>query len=58
MSDTVKTGVVDSDQRVFGTKNFYISGSSVFTTGSQARPTLTIVALSLRLVEHLKSRFR
>ena len=58
MSDTVKTGVVDSNQRVFGAKNFYISGSSVFTTGSQVRPTLTIVALTLRLAEHLRSRYR
>jgi len=56
MSDTERTGVVDSDQKVFGTKNFYISGSSVFTTASHVRPTLTIVALSIRLAEHIKRR--
>lgn len=58
MSDSARTGVVDSDQKVFGTDNFYVSGSSVFTTGSHVRPTLTIVALTLRLVEHLKRRYQ
>jgi choline dehydrogenase-like flavoprotein len=49
-------GVVDRDQRVFGTDNLYVAGSSVFVTGSHVAPTLTIVALSLRLAEHLQSR--
>ena len=46
-------GVVDSNQRVFGTKNLYISGSSVFPTGGASNPTLTLTALSLRLADHL-----
>lgn len=50
------TGVVDRNQRVFGTNNLYVAGSSVFVTGSHVAPTLTIVALSLRLAEHLQSR--
>lgn len=49
-------GVVDRDQRVFGTDNLYVAGSSVFVTGSHVAPTLTIVALSLRLAEHLQYR--
>jgi choline dehydrogenase-like flavoprotein len=49
-------GVVDADGRVHGTDNLYIAGSSVFPTGGFANPTLTIVALALRLADHLKSR--
>jgi choline dehydrogenase-like flavoprotein len=32
-----------------------MAGSSVFPTGGWANPTLTIIALSLRLAEHLDS---
>ncbi len=34
--------------------NCYVAGSSVFTTSGFANPTLTIVALSIRLADHLK----
>ncbi len=47
-------GVVDRDLKVFGIDNLYIAGSSVFPTGGHANPTLTIVALALRLAETLK----
>lgn len=53
MAQNAKTGVVDKNQRVFGTKNLYIAGSSVFPTGGAANPTLTLTALSLRLGDHL-----
>lgn len=53
MSDNVKTGVVDSNQKVFGTNNMFIAGSSVFPTGSHVPPTLTIVATSLRLAKYI-----
>jgi hypothetical protein len=56
MGFSQKDGVVDSNQRVFGSKNLYISGSSVFTTGGHVPPTLTIVALSIRLADHIKNR--
>lgn len=57
MSDHPNQGVVDAQCRVHGVDNLYIGGSSVFTTSGTANPTLTIVALSLRLAEHLKSQF-
>ena len=55
MSDSDSTGVVDRNQKVFGTSNLYISGASVFSTGGAANPTLTLTALSLRLANHLIS---
>lgn len=56
MSDDPKTGVVDSDCRVYGVDNLYVAGSSVFPTAGHANPTLTIAAMALRLADHLKSR--
>ncbi|MFN0024671.1 MAG: FAD-dependent oxidoreductase [Parvularculaceae bacterium] len=53
MSVDPKFGVVDSDCRVHGMQNLYVAGSSVFATGGGANPTTTIVALALRLGEHL-----
>jgi choline dehydrogenase-like flavoprotein len=53
MAESPDGGVVDRNGLVFGTANLYIAGSSVFPTASHANPTLTIVALALRLGEHL-----
>ncbi|MBA3526445.1 MAG: GMC family oxidoreductase [Pseudomonadota bacterium] len=53
MSDDPRHGVVDSNCRVHGYDNLYMAGSSVFPTGGWANPTLTIIALSLRLADHL-----
>jgi choline dehydrogenase-like flavoprotein len=48
-----RKGVVDADCRVHGTDNLYVAGASVFPTAGFANPTLTIVALALRLADHL-----
>jgi choline dehydrogenase-like flavoprotein len=48
-------GVVDANCRVHGTSNLYVAGSSVFPTAGYANPTLTIVALSIRLADHLRA---
>lgn len=50
-------GVVNADCQVHGIENLYIAGSSVFPTGGYANPTLTVVALALRLADHLAHRF-
>lgn len=47
-------GVVDADCRVHGVANLFVAGSSVFPTAGTAAPTLTIVALALRLADHLR----
>jgi len=51
-----RQGVVDADCRVHGLANLYLAGAGVFTTAGSANPTLTIVALALRLGDHLKQR--
>ena len=55
MSDSSATGVVDRNCTVHGYSNLHIAGSSVFTTGGWANPTLTILALSHRLADQLDS---
>ncbi len=47
-------GVVDADLRVFGCANLWVAGAAVFPTGSFANPTLTAIALALRLAERLE----
>ncbi|TRV81748.1 GMC family oxidoreductase [Streptomyces sp. 130] len=53
MAHSPSNGVVNADSRVHGVSNLYIAGGSVFPTGGYAPPTLTAVALSLRLAHHL-----
>jgi choline dehydrogenase-like flavoprotein len=54
MADNPKEGVVDANCKVFGIANLYMAGSSCYTTSGAANPTLTLVALTLRLSEYLK----
>jgi choline dehydrogenase-like flavoprotein len=54
MSETPKSGVVDANCRVHSVQNLYVAGSAVFPTIGYANPTLTIVALALRLADHLE----
>lgn len=53
MHENPRNGVVDAHGRVHDVPNLYIAGSSVFPTGGFANPTLTIIATTLRLAEHL-----
>lgn len=57
MSADPKSGVVDPDCRVHSVDNLYVAGASVFPTSGHANPTLAILALCLRLVDHLADRF-
>jgi choline dehydrogenase-like flavoprotein len=56
MSLDPTTGVVDSDCKVHGIDNLFVAGSAVYTTGGCANPTLTLLALALRLADHLDER--
>ncbi len=53
MGDDPRTSVVDRNCRVHSVENLYVAGSSVFTTGGHANPTFTLIALALRLADHL-----
>jgi choline dehydrogenase-like flavoprotein len=53
MGETESTGVVDKDCRVFGTANLFVAGSSIFRSSGHANPTLTAVALAMRLAHKL-----
>jgi choline dehydrogenase-like flavoprotein len=54
MHPNPQSGVVDANCLVHGLSNLYIAGSSVFPTCGSANPTLTIVALAIRLASHLQ----
>jgi len=54
MHDSPRQGVVDRHGRVHELGNLYIAGSSVFPTAGANFPTFTLVALALRLADHLK----
>ena len=56
MSENSRKGVVDADARVHGTRNLYVAGSSIFPTVGCANPTLTLLATSLKLADHLKEQ--
>jgi choline dehydrogenase-like flavoprotein len=53
MHDSPEFGVVDRNCRVHEIKNLYVAGSSVFPTAGGNFPTITIVALALRLSDHI-----
>jgi len=56
MSDDPHRGVVDRHCRVHGVENLSIAGGSVFPTGGISNPTLTILALAIRLGDRIKDR--
>lgn len=51
-----RQGVVDADAKVHGLSDLYVAGGSVFPTCGDANPTFTIVAMALRLADHLAGR--
>ncbi|MEO6215952.1 MAG: GMC oxidoreductase [Sphingomonas sp.] len=53
-----RSGVVDGDLRSFDASNLYVASTSVLPTSSQANPTLTAIALALRLADHLAAELQ
>ncbi len=58
MSEDSSFGVVNADCRVHSIQNLFIAGASVFPTFGFANPTLTIVALAIRLADHLRTQLK
>ncbi|WP_185968409.1 GMC oxidoreductase [Paracoccus sp. M683] len=56
MSDDPATGVVDANCKLHGVEGVYVAGSSVFSTPGHMNPTQTILALGIRLADHLKQQ--
>ena len=58
MSSDAKDGVVDANCKVHGISNLYIAGASVYVTAGAVNPTLTLIALTIRLADHLKGKMK
>ena len=58
MSTDSRKGVVDADCKVHGIDNLYVAGSSCFPNGGAVNPTFTLVALSVRLSDHVKKKIQ
>jgi choline dehydrogenase-like flavoprotein len=56
MSDDPRAGVVDAQCKVHGVEGLYVAGGSVFPTSGHANPTLMILAMAIRLADHLKAQ--
>jgi|TARA_R110002020_G_scaffold47754_17_gene136263 choline dehydrogenase-like flavoprotein len=54
MSETAAEGVVDGDCKVHGIDNLFIGGSSTFPTAGYSGPTMMIMAMALRMANHLR----
>lgn len=55
MGTAQDNSVVDQNCKVHSTNNLYIAGSSVFASPGAANPTYSLVALALRLADHLST---
>ena len=56
MGNDPKKAVVDSNCKVHGINNLFMAGSSCYVTAAAPNPTLTLIALSLRLSDHVKKQ--
>ena len=55
MAQTPQQGVVDLNLRLHGTANCFVCSGAVFPTSSFSNPTHTVLALAIRLAEHLRN---
>lgn len=56
MSASAQEGVVDTQQKVYGSKNVYICDASIFPTAGNANCSLSIAAFAHRLADHIKTK--
>jgi choline dehydrogenase-like flavoprotein len=55
MNNDPKKGVVNDNCQVHGIHNLFIAGSACFPTAGAPNPTMTLIAMSLRLSDHIKT---
>jgi choline dehydrogenase-like flavoprotein len=55
MAESPETGVCNRNGEVFSVPGLFIAGAAAFPTSSFANPTLTLIALALRLADYLRS---
>ena len=55
MDQDPKQGVVDANCKLHGIASLFVAGPAVYPTGGAVNPTLTLVAMALRLSDHLKN---
>jgi choline dehydrogenase-like flavoprotein len=58
MHDDPRHGVVDANCQMHGIHNLFVASSAVFPTYGASNPTLNMIALNLRLADHLRGLFR
>lgn len=56
MGSAPEESVVDENLKVWSSPNLYLSTTGAFTTGGMAGPTLTVIAISIRLADHLAAK--
>ncbi len=56
MAASPAQGVVDAECQVFGVEGLFVAGGSVLPTSGHANPTLMMLALALRLGDHIGDR--
>lgn len=56
MGHDVRTSAVNADCQIHSVRDLFIAGSAAFPTSGQANPTLTLIALALRLGKTLARR--
>jgi choline dehydrogenase-like flavoprotein len=56
MAESPAEGVVDPNLRLHGVENAYVCGASVFPSSGFSNPTHTLIALAIRLADHLTAR--
>jgi choline dehydrogenase-like flavoprotein len=54
MGTDITESVVDTDLKVHGLDNLHVASCAVFPSGGSSNPTFTMMALAMRLADHLK----